>query len=103
MKIPMFYVLLLLPVAAWSAPQQLHSKIAKAIAKSADLFLPPTFCGNVARLRYDPKKLPDGSPSYFDNSTGNLIVQCPNPMIRPTVPPAPRVCPPAEWKCGGGW
>jgi hypothetical protein len=103
MKISMLFVLLLVPVAAWCAPQPLHPKIAKVLAKSGDLLLVPTFCGNVVRLQYNPSKLPDGSPSYFDNSTGNLIVQCPNPMIRPTVPPAPRVCPPALWKCGGAW
>jgi hypothetical protein len=101
MKTPMFLILLLLPVAAWCAPQLLHPKIIKRMDQMGDVFLAPEFCGNVVRISYDQRKIGDGAPGYFDNTTGNLIVACPNPRQNFAVPPALRVCPPAAWKCKG--
>jgi hypothetical protein len=101
MKIPLIFILLLLPVAAWCAPQLLHPRIVKLMDQMGDVYMAPEFCGNVVRIRFDGSKIADGAPAYFDNATGNLIVQCPNPMARPAVPPAPRICPPAQWKCKG--
>jgi hypothetical protein len=101
MKTPMIFFLLLLPVTACCKPQLLHPKIVKAMDQMGNVFQAPEFCGTLVRILYDGNKIADGSPAYYDNSTGNLIVQCPSPMLRPTVPPAPRVCPPARWKCKG--
>jgi hypothetical protein len=101
MKTPMFFILLLLPIAASCAPQLLHPRIIKAMDQMGNVYLAPEFCGNLVRILYDPSKVADGAPSYWDNATGKLIVACPSPMVRPTVPPAPRVCPPARWRCKG--
>ena len=99
MKTPMFFLLLLLPVATWCAPHLLHPRIVKAMDKQGDVYAPPVFCGNLVRISYDQNKRPDWSPSYFDNSTGDLIVECPGALAAPTIPPPPRVCPPAKWTC----
>jgi hypothetical protein len=101
MKIPMLYILLLLPVAAWCAPQPLHPGIVKAMDRAGNVYMAPEFCGNVVRIRYDQSKIADGGPLYFDNSTGILIVACPNARQSSTLPPGSRVCPPAAWKCKG--
>lgn len=62
---------------------------------------PPRHCGRLVEVKLDPSKIADGAPSYYDNTTGALVVRCDNPMSRRGIPPEQwTVCPPAEWRCG---
>jgi hypothetical protein len=85
------------------APPPLHPDIARryaAFIRDDDL-AQPRYCGRLVEVKLDPRKFADGAPSYYDRTTGALVVRCDNPLSRRGIPPERwTVCPPAEWRCG---
>lgn len=85
------------------APPPLHPDIARQYAgfiRRGEL-AEPRYCGRLVQVKLDPRKIADGAPSYYDNTTGALVVRCDNPLSRRDIPPERwTVCPPAEWRCG---
>lgn len=75
--------------------------VAKAVSAWAeDALAPPVFCGTLVKIAYDPKKIADASPVYFDNATGDVVAECDNPMASRGKSSDRRVvCPPVEWTC----
>lgn len=84
------------------APPPLHPDIARDYAnfiRRGEL-APPRYCGRLVEVSIDPQKFPDAVPSYYDRTTGALVVRCDNPLSRRHIPPERwTVCPPAEWRC----
>ncbi len=79
----------------------LNPKVTAAVSDWAqDALAPPVFCGTLVKIAYDPTKIADASPVYFDNATGEVVARCDNPMAsRQKSGEQPVVCPPARWTC----
>jgi hypothetical protein len=79
----------------------LHPKVVAAVSDWAqDALAPPVFCGTLVKIAYDPTKIADASPVYFDNATGEMVATCDNPMASRRKSPEQRVvCPPVQWTC----
>jgi hypothetical protein len=107
MKLRTFVIGLACPIigaCGGAPPPHLHPAIAREYAGLIrdDLLAPPRHCGHLVEIRLDPRKIADGSPSYYDNTTGELVMRCDNPLARRDIPPERRTtCPPAAWTCGG--
>ncbi|WP_411834807.1 hypothetical protein [Pseudoxanthomonas mexicana] len=96
-KIMWFALLvLLLAVAAASCLKRnaLHPRLRANASVTHEV--PMAFCNGLVRLGYDPRS--DGTPAYYDNRTGELLVDCAGLLTN--LPPEQRpVCPPPEWTC----
>ncbi len=106
MKLHAFVVGLACPIigaCGGTPPQHLHPAIAREYAGliRGDLLAPPRYCGRLVEIRLDPRKIADGAPVYYDNTTGETVVRCDNPLARRGIPPESwTTCPPVEWTCG---
>lgn len=87
-------------LVACSTPPRLHPLVATQIQDWDQTSLaPPVYCGSLVKIEYDPTKIADASPVYFNNRTGAVVARCDNPMVR--LPESERVtCPPLAWTCG---
>lgn len=91
--------LALLLCVSCSTQESLHPQIRTELSLwNQDALAPPEFCGNIVKIQYDPTKIADGAPTYYDNTTGAAIARCDSPMVR--LPPERHMqCPPVQWTC----
>lgn len=94
-------VIALVASARCVAATTLHPAVVKAqSAWAQDALAAPVFCGDLVKIAYDPAKIADASPMYFNNVTGAVVAICDNPMVTRGQPVEKRVpCPPVEWVC----
>lgn len=96
-------VFVVLWIGGCHAAPALHPDVAKEAAGWAqDALAAPVFCGDLVRIAYDPTKIADASPTYFNNVTGKVVAVCDNPMATRGKSAGQTVtCPPVAWTCEG--
>lgn len=94
-------VVVVLSFGGCHAAPALHPEVAKETSGWAqDALAAPVFCGHLVKIAYDPAKIADASPTYFNNVTGKVVAVCDNPMATRGKSAGQTVtCPPVAWTC----